>query len=118
MKKITLEEFRNTHVDYKGYVDGVPYVLVYKDGATISEPVDVEIDRSIPANITSDKFIGAWTSGMMAETSETREAVEIAFNEAVKDHEDWMYTIEVSGRKFYVAENGEQGFTAMLPSEY
>ena len=41
-----------------------------------------------------------------------------AFSEAVKDHEDYFYSVEVFGRKFYVVSNGEMGYTAMLPDEY
>lgn len=116
MKTITLEQWRNTHIDYKEYVEGVPYLLINDNGVTIAAPV--EIDRSIPAKITPDKFIGIWTAGLMEETSAMREAIERAFTEAVKDHEDWMYSVEITGRKFYVAANGEFGYTAMLPEEY
>ncbi|MBU6414865.1 hypothetical protein KGQ34_01305 [Patescibacteria group bacterium] len=116
MKKITLEEWRHTHIDDKKYVNGVPHLIVHEDGVTISVPVD--IDRSVPPQIGTDKYIGCWTAGMMAETSEMREAVEKAFRAAVLEHEDWLYAVEVSNRKFYVASNGEMGFTAMLVSEY
>ena len=116
MQIITLEKWRMIHPDYKGYVEGAPYMLINDNGATKSVPV--EIDRSKPVKITADKFIGIWTTGMMAENSSTREAVEVAFNEAVKDHEDHFYSVYVDGRKFYIAANGELGFTAMLPDEY
>lgn len=116
MKKISLEEWRHTHIDDKKYVNGVPHLIVNENGAATSVPV--EIDRSVPPQIGTDKFIGCWTAGMMAETSELRQAVEKAFHATVLDHEDWLYTIQVSGRKFYVASNGEMGFTAMLPEEY
>lgn len=116
MQKITLEEWRTTHVDYKGYANGIPYLLVNENGATLSVPV--EIDRSVPAKISADKYIGIWTIGMMQEPPEIREAVEAAFRRAVEENEDWMYSVEISGRKFYLVENGELGFTGMLPSEY
>lgn len=64
------------------------------------------------------KFIGVWTIGMMQETSETREAVEKEFDRQVKEKDDWFYTVVVNGKKFFVAENGEFGYTAMLPDEY
>ena len=66
----------------------------------------------------TNKFIGIWTIGLMAETSEIREAIECAFKKAVKDHEDWFYQVEIIGRKFFIADNGEFGYTAMLPEEY
>lgn len=116
MKTITLDKWRNIHIDYKGYVDGVPYLLINENGATVSVPV--EIDRSIPTKITPDKFIGIWTSGLMTESSATREAIERAFTEAVRDHEDHFYSVNIAGRKFFVVANGEMGYTAMLPDEY
>ena len=54
----------------------------------------------------------------MSESSEIREGIERAFMEAVKDHEDHFYSVEVAGHKFFVAANGEMGYTAMLPEEY
>lgn len=64
------------------------------------------------------KFIGIWTRGMMQETAETREAVEQAFARQAKAKDDWFYAITVGGKKFFVADNGEFGYTAMLPEEY
>jgi len=64
------------------------------------------------------KFIGAWTPGLMSESSELREKIELAFNAAAKVTDDWFYKVEVDGREYFVADNGEFGYTAMLPSEY
>ncbi len=64
------------------------------------------------------KFIGVWTLGMMRESSETREAVEREFNRMSRDLDDWLYVVIVEGREFFVADNGEFGYTAMLPEEY
>ena len=64
------------------------------------------------------KFIGVWTCGLAAESSELRQKIEIAFNAMAKAKEDWFYKIEVDGKEFFVADNGEFGYTAMLPSEY
>lgn len=69
----------------------------------------------IPAN----KFIGAWTIGVMQVSSETREAIEREFIKAVKANpNDWFYKVTACGQDFFVAENGEFGYTAMLPDEY
>lgn len=65
-----------------------------------------------------DRFIGTWTIGMMQETQETREAVEREFTRLAKLTSDWFYVIRVKGKKFFVADNGECGYTAMLPDEY
>ncbi len=67
---------------------------------------------------TSCKFIGVWTIGMMQESSETREAVEKEFDRLAAEKDDWFYAVTVDGKKFFVAENGEFGYTAMLPEEY
>lgn len=67
---------------------------------------------------TRPKFIGVWTIGMMQESSETREAVEKEFNRLAREKDDWFYAITVDGKKFFVADNGEWGYTAMLPDEY
>jgi hypothetical protein len=66
----------------------------------------------------SQKFIGIWTSGMMNRPSELREQVEIAFNALAKEKDDWFYSVEINGKKYFVADNGEFGYTAMLPEEY
>jgi hypothetical protein len=41
-----------------------------------------------------------------------------AFSKEVHSREDWFYQIEVGGQRFFVADNGEDGYTAMLPEEY
>ena len=68
--------------------------------------------------MNSCKFIGAWTSGMMSESGSIREQVEKEFNKAWRVADDWLYSVEVAGRKFFIADNGERGYTAMLPEEY
>lgn len=55
---------------------------------------------------------------MMQESSETREAIEKEFQRVSQEQDDWFYCITVNGKKFYVAENGEFGYTGMLPEEY
>ncbi len=63
-------------------------------------------------------FIGVWTIGMMQESSAVREAVEREFNRQAKEAVDWFYVVTVMGKKFFVVENGELGYTAMRPDEY
>ncbi len=36
----------------------------------------------------------------------------------VRRHEDWFYEVVIDGFTFFMADNGEDGYTAMLPSEY
>lgn len=61
-------------------------------------------------------FIGVWTCGMMELAGEDREVIEGVFNKAPKG--DHFYSINLGERKFFVVENGERGYTAMLPEEY
>ena len=68
--------------------------------------------------MNNKKFIGIWTLGLAAESSAIREQIETAFNKATKEKDDWFYKITVSGKNYFVADNGEFGFTAMLPDEY
>ena len=68
--------------------------------------------------MNSLKFIGIWTSGLVAESSELRQKIEIAFNAMTKEKDDWFYKVEVDGKNYFVADNGEFGYTAMLPEEY
>ncbi len=65
-----------------------------------------------------NNYIGVWTVGMMDESSEVREKVEQAFNKVVKTGDDWFYSFDIDGKKYFVADNGERGYTAMLPEEY
>ncbi len=55
---------------------------------------------------------------MAAESSELREKIEIAFNTMTKERDDWFYSVEIDGKKYFIADNGEFGYTAMLPDEY
>lgn len=64
------------------------------------------------------KFIGTWTRGMMELPSEIRELVEKDFNRQARERDDWFYVIVVRGQKYFIADNGEFGYTAMLPNEY
>lgn len=68
--------------------------------------------------MNSLKFIGVWTCGLAAESSELREKIEIAFDTMAKEQDDWFYKIEIDGKDYFVADNGELGYTAMLPEEY
>jgi len=66
----------------------------------------------------SAKFIGVWTPGLMQLPSETREQIEQAFNAMSEEKDDWFYKISISGKDYFVADNGEFGYTAMLPEGY
>lgn len=68
--------------------------------------------------MNSHKFIGVWTPGLAEEPPEIREKIELAFSKATKEKEDWFYKIVIDGKDYFVADNGEFGFTAMLPDEY
>lgn len=62
------------------------------------------------------KFIGVWTPGIMDEPPEVREFLERWL--ASTTVEDWFYSVEHKGKKYFIADNGEFGYTAMLPDEY
>lgn len=64
------------------------------------------------------KFIGIWTQGMMDIPSEVRELVEKDFDRQATERDDWLYTVTIQGKKYFVADNGTFGYTAMLPEEY
>jgi septal ring-binding cell division protein DamX len=61
--------------------------------------------------VGSNKFIGVWTSGLMALGSEVREQVEQEFADQAKRVDDYFYPIEVNGKMCFVVENGEFGYT-------
>ena len=69
-------------------------------------------------------YIGYWTLGIMGENINTIETIKMKF-EAIKNliiakeiAMDWFYEIKVYDKKFFVVDNGENGYTAMLPREY
>ena len=64
------------------------------------------------------KFIGVWTAGLAMKSPHLRERIEIAFNAAARDKDDWFYKVVIGGNNYFVADNGEFGYTAMLPEEY
>ena len=68
--------------------------------------------------MNSLKFIGVWTQGLACESSELRERIESRFNIITKEKDDWFYNIEVEGISYFVVDNGEFGYTAMLQEEY
>ena len=41
-----------------------------------------------------------------------------AFAEEVQRCKDWFYELEVDGQRFFAVDNGEEGYTLMLPEEY
>lgn len=61
-------------------------------------------------------FIGIWTRGMMNEPSEARAFLERWL--AVLPANDWFYDVDYKGQKYFLVDNGEFGYTAMLPDEY
>lgn len=62
------------------------------------------------------KFIGVWTRGIMDEPSDVREFLEQWLASATV--EDWFYRVTYKGKTYFIADNGEFGYTAMLPEEY
>lgn len=40
------------------------------------------------------------------------------FTEQRRIKDDWFYSVEIEGKKYFIAENGSNGFTMMLPEEY
>ena len=62
------------------------------------------------------KCIGVWTCGMMHEAPDVREFLERWLAETTED--DWFYNVEYQGKQYFLADNGECGYTAMLPDEY
>ena len=66
------------------------------------------------ANYT--KFIGVWTLGMMQESGEVREFLERWLADTTND--DWFYSVAYRDKTYFLADNGECGYTAMLPDEY
>ena len=63
------------------------------------------------------KFIGVWTRNILAQTdSATREFLENWL--ASRTIDDWFYNVEYDGQMFFIADNGEFGYTAMMPDDY
>ena len=52
---------------------------------------------------------------MMEEPSDVREFLERWLASTMID--DWFYAVEYKGKKYFIADNGEFGYTAMLPDE-
>ena len=53
---------------------------------------------------------------MMQEPSDVREFLERWLASTTVD--DWFYAVEYKGKTYFIADNGECGYTAMLPDEY
>jgi hypothetical protein len=66
----------------------------------------------------NNKFIAFWTIGLSLESAEIRYKIEAAFQVASQKKDDWFYKVVVDGKDYFVADNGECGYTAMLPDEY
>ena len=65
--------------------------------------------------------IGLYTIGIRTEfTDEEQTAITEAFHNLAEQDKtgDWFYSGEVNGKKFFLADNGEVGYTLMLPEEY
>lgn len=68
--------------------------------------------------MNNKKFIGVWTCGLASKPSAVREKIETAFNKAAREKDDWFYKIVIDGNSYFVADNGQFGYTAMLAEEY
>ena len=71
--------------------------------------------------MTGMKYIGVITAGVKALAMERPELLDKlcrAFSEKARQVDGSIYVIEVDGQRFFVADNGEDGYTAMLPEEY
>ncbi len=70
---------------------------------------------------TQPKYIGYVTPGVkvIAETDPgIMDDIVYEFDRQASHHDDWFYEIEAAGHRFFVCDNGEDGYTAMLPEEY
>lgn len=68
-----------------------------------------------------NKYIGLVTSGVQFLCEEDGELVGLinrAFAEEVKNRNDYFYELTVKNMRFWAVDNGEVGYTVMLPSEY
>lgn len=67
------------------------------------------------------KYLGVMTRGV-AELAKDHpgllDRLAQAFAEESAKSEDWFYELEVDGQRFFAADNGERGYTVMLPEEY
>jgi hypothetical protein len=61
-------------------------------------------------------YIGVATPGFLSLGVPVQAAIVNAFKDTQKG--DHFYTINCGDVKVFIAENGERGYTAMLPSEY
>ena len=72
-------------------------------------------------NIVTDGIIHLFSGHGMLEierfNSFMTKAAGLLF-EQQKLKEDWFYSVEIEGKKYFIAMNGSNGFTMMLPEEY
>ena len=71
--------------------------------------------------MTHMKHIGCVTRGvdaLLAERPGLLFKLLRAFGKASSRKEDWFYSLKVDGHRFFAADNGEDGYTVMLPEEY
>jgi hypothetical protein len=61
-------------------------------------------------------YIGVATSGFINLPQDVKNAIVSAFMSTQKG--DWFYAAECNGQRVFICENGEMGYTAMLPEEY
>lgn len=61
-------------------------------------------------------YVGVVTPGFMELPTTIQAAIINAFLAAPQG--DHFYSVTCDGAKVFIAENGERGYTAMLPSEY
>lgn len=58
------------------------------------------------------------TRGVMAMPEFIRSELIREFEREKNLRDDWFYEIRVGKIRFFVCDNGEDGYTAMLPDEY
>jgi len=104
----------------KDFWDDAEVVFRYTDEQAVEDGVLIPVSFG-EINLVTDEIVHMFSEkGIFSIDEFNRFMSEAArkLNEQRKKKSDWFYSIEIDSKKYFIAENGSNGFTLMKPEEY
>jgi len=95
-------------------------VFTYTDGQAVEDGVLMPVSFGA-INLVTDGIVHKFSSHGFFEIEKFNSFMTEAagkLSEEQKKKADWFYAVVIEEKKYFIAQNGSNGFTIMLPEEY
>lgn len=95
-------------------------VFTYTDAQAVDDGVLMPVSFG-EINLVTDGIVQLFTAKGIFSIEEFNKFMNEAarkLDEQRRKKSDWFYSIEIDSKKYFIAENGSNGFTLMKPEEY